>query len=446
MLKIEETMALKAQLDELRPLDPTTEAKVMQKLRLDWNYHSNHIEGNSLTFGETKTLLLHGITAQGKPLKDHFEIKGHDEAIKWVLDVIKKEYPLTEVFIRELHQLLLKEPYEVDAKTPDGKLIKKMIQIGQYKTMPNHVETKTGEMFYFASPEETPAKMTDLMTTYQQQKTERNPILLAAKFHYDFVRIHPFDDGNGRMARLLMNFILLGAGFPPVVIKTEDKINYYAALQQADGGNLDPFIDYIAENLNNSLIIMIRAAKGENIEESDDLDKELFLLGERLKGVKTETKQKSSETILEWLNDSFERFYKKAEQAHEKFGKYYENKELKITTQINGFRNTGIQSIQSIRELLIRQRAGSSGDMEYILFEYEYKGFRDSNDKTFEFESRYQFEFKKNEYRVSVGQKNWTKRHYLPLTDSEINEIIKAMSDTHIAAIKGRLDELDNEK
>src|SRR6476620_9543803 len=93
---------LKNELDSLRPLNGEQEGRIMQKFRLDWNYHSNHLEGNSLTYGETKALILHGITAQGKPLKDHFEITGHDEAIKWIDDVIKEERPLTEHFIREL--------------------------------------------------------------------------------------------------------------------------------------------------------------------------------------------------------------------------------------------------------------------------------------------------------------------------------------------------------
>ena len=93
---------------------------VKQKFRFDWTYHSCALEGNSLTYGETKALLLHGITAQGKPLKDHIEITGHDEAIKWIEELVKGDFPLTENFIRELHTLLLKSPYEVKAITPDG--------------------------------------------------------------------------------------------------------------------------------------------------------------------------------------------------------------------------------------------------------------------------------------------------------------------------------------
>lgn len=272
MNTLQEALSLKAELDALRPITPELERQVLQKLRLDWNYHSNRLEGNSLNYGETKALLLFGITAQGKPLKDHFEITGHNEAIDWVLDVVKGDIPLTESFIRQLHVLLLKEPYTKKAKTAAGEPTSKTIQVGQYKSTDNHVETVTGEMFYFASALETPGKMQALVAWYaaQQAKADVNPILLAAEFHHRFIRIHPFDDGNGRTARILMNFILMRFDYPPAVIKTEDKANYFAVLQQADAGILEPFVAYIAENVNHSLRLMIAGAKGESIDDSID--------------------------------------------------------------------------------------------------------------------------------------------------------------------------------
>lgn len=304
---IQSAIAKKEILDSLRPIDPEHEQRIMQKFRLDWNYHSNHIEGNSLSYGETKALLLFNITAQGKPLKDHFEIKGHNEAIDWVLDVIKDKRELTESFIRQLHELLLKEPYMSDAVTPDGKPTKKRIEIGKYKTHPNHVKTVTGEIFYFATPEETPAKMNDLLSWYHdQRKTESlNPILLAADFHYKFIRIHPFDDGNGRIARILMNFILMQYNYPPVIIKTEDKENYYRALQQADAGIITPFIEYIAGNLDHSLDIMIAGAQGESIEDPDDIEKELLLLEQEINNTnKHVIVQRKNEIVIHQINTS----------------------------------------------------------------------------------------------------------------------------------------------
>ena len=269
METLERAKELKRELDELRPLNPEAEARLLQKLRLDWNYHSNKIEGNSLTYGETKALILFGVTAQGKPLRDHFEITGHNDAINWVFDVVKGGGELTEKFIRELHTLILKEAGWKEALTPDGSPTRRRIEVGKYKTQPNHVITVTGETFYFSSPEETPAKMNELVQWYREECSAKNgdPIKLAAVFHYRFVRIHPFDDGNGRVARILMNFILLSFGYPPVIIKTEDKGEYFRVLQLADAGQLEPFVDYIAANLIETLEMMIATAKGEAVED-----------------------------------------------------------------------------------------------------------------------------------------------------------------------------------
>lgn len=253
---LEKVEQLKAELDSLRPLDPEREGRIWQQFRLEWNYHSNNIEGNSLTFGETKALILFGVTAQGKPLKDHFEITGHNEAINWVLDLVNGETELTEVFIRELHKLILKEPYHIDALTYDGTPTRRKIEVGKYKSQPNHVITSTGETFYFATPEETPAKMQELIEWFRGE-TKKDPIILATEFHYRFVRIHPFDDGNGRVARILMNFILMKYGYPPVIIKTEDKENYYRVLTLADSDQMEPFVEYVATNLIQSLETII---------------------------------------------------------------------------------------------------------------------------------------------------------------------------------------------
>ncbi|WP_367388498.1 hypothetical protein [Lewinella sp. LCG006] len=131
---IAEATSLKKQLDLLRPLSKEEELRIMQKFRLDWNYHSNHLEGNTLSYGETRALILFNITAQGKPLKDHLEITGHNEAVLWILEVVKDDRPLTETFIRELHKLILKEcviPFSDDQKIEkyyDQTLTEKEIQ------------------------------------------------------------------------------------------------------------------------------------------------------------------------------------------------------------------------------------------------------------------------------------------------------------------------------
>ena len=324
--------ALKSELDGLRPLSSEQEKRIMQKFRLDWNYHSSNIEGNSLTLGETKALILFGQTAQAKPLKDHLEVSGHNEAVKSIEEIIRKERPLTEAFIRELHEIILKQPYQVDAITQDGKPTKKWITIGKYKGVPNHVKTQTGEMFYFASPEETPAKMGELMKWFTEEvkNDETHPVILATEFHYRFVRIHPFDDGNGRIARLLMNFVLMLKGFPPAIIKTEEKKEYYNALQQADAGNLDFFFNFVCEQVNKSLELMLKAAHGEEIEDADDLDKKLQLLKVRL-GNDPNSKvnvKVSPEAVKEVIQKSIDPLLKELEKKLVKFDSFFKSRKV----------------------------------------------------------------------------------------------------------------------
>ncbi len=329
---------LKKELDGLRPLSPEAEIRIMQKFRLDWNYHSSHIEGNQLTYGETKALILFGHTAQAKPLKDHLEMSGHDEAIKNIEDVIKQKRPLNENFIRELHILILKEPYEVDVITPDGKPTRRTVQVGKYKSVPNHVKTKTGEIFYFSTPEETPAKMTDLMQWYANNKdnSEIHPVLFATEFHYRFIRIHPFDDGNGRIARLIMNFILMQYGYPPAIIKTEDKLNYFAALEQADADKLEYFFNYVCQQVNRSLELMIKGAKGESIEEDDDLDKKLTLLKQEVEAEdkENETTRLTTNVLKKAYNDWIHMLLCKIAVTTTKFNDFYNEPSHNIFAEI----------------------------------------------------------------------------------------------------------------
>jgi Fic family protein len=365
MTNITTAVALKKELDTLRPISKADELRIMQKFRLDWNFHSNNLEGNSLTFGETKALILFGITAQGKPLKDHLEVTGHDEAIKWVEEVLKEDRPLTENFIRQLHELILKEDYQTDAITPDGEPTKKWVRVGKYKTEPNHVRTVTGEIFYFATPEETPAKMDDLMEWYRENKSEANPILLASEFHYQFIRIHPFDDGNGRTARILMNFILMQFGYPPVIIKTQDKTNYIAALRQADAGIREPFVEYITDNLIRSLEIMIKGAKGEDIEEPDGLDKELAILEKRIESFDKKI-ELDENTIVALFEKSVVPLFRKFIAFCKKFDKFYEKSRFSLHIDGNGSSDLGEQrSINSIRKKITRNTSRFAMYYEY---------------------------------------------------------------------------------
>lgn len=280
---LQEIDLLKVEIDGLRPLPPEVERHIMDQFRLEWTYHSNAIEGNTLTYGETKAFLLHGLTAAGKPFRNYLEMRGHHQALDFLQILVRNQEPLTEAAARELHKIILVEPHHIPAQTADGQPTRRLVQPGQYKMAPNHVRTRTGEIHYFATPEETPALMADLFTWYRQELGQLHLLVLAATFHYRFVIIHPFDDGNGRMARLLMNLLLMQAGYPPVIVPLSGCNEYLLALEQADAdNNLEPFVTLIAQHLFVTLQRYKQSLRGEPQYEVDEWQEGVKRLKERL--------------------------------------------------------------------------------------------------------------------------------------------------------------------
>jgi Fic family protein len=447
---LEKVEQLKTELDSLRPLDGEAEARIMQKFRLDWNYHSNKLEGNSLTYGETKALILFGVTAQGKPLKDHFEITGHNEAINWIMDIVKDERPLTETFIRELHTLLLKESSFKDAVTLEGKPTRRKIEVGKYKTQPNYVITVTGETFYYTSPEETPAKMQELIEWFRKEKenSDVNPVILASLFHYRFIRIHPFDDGNGRVARILMNFILMQFGYPPVIIKTEDKENYYAVLRLADSDQLEPFIEYIAENLERSLEIMIRGARGEDIEEPEDLDKELALLEREFRGIGRRISVVKDEKVMgDLYKKSFIPIANKFIETNLKFSQFYASKNFSVSiNESKTFDDQSSTFLPSQRQAFLGQfRTASRANLHYAFYALSQDGL-----EHYDYSNTIRFDFDLTKYKLVVAASNNEPVHELEklysegIEETDIAEIMRIIANKHKLFIKTKLTEIQN--
>jgi Fic family protein len=247
---LENIDGLKKKFAELQPLSFENRERLDKKFRLEWNFNSNHIEGNTLTYGETELLLIFDQTKGNHELREYEEMKGHDVALKLVYELAAdKERNLSEKFIRELNEILLVRPFYKEAITPDGQPTRRLIKIGEYKSFPNSVRLANGEIFHYPTATETPALMHDLLNWYNEVSTKLHAVEVAAQLHYKFVCIHPFDDGNGRIARLLMNYHLLKNDYLPVIIKSADKRNYLFALREADIGNTEAIILYIANEL-----------------------------------------------------------------------------------------------------------------------------------------------------------------------------------------------------
>jgi len=393
---------LKEEIEKLRPISKENEQRIFQKYRLDWNYHSNAIEGNSLNYGETIAFFMHGVTAKGKPLKDHLDLKGHNQAIDYLQDFIKNNEPFTEKDLRAFHQLLLSEPYEVDAVTSDGKPTKKLIQIGTYKTSPNHVKTRTGEIHFYATPEDTPIKMNELMVWLNEnyKNSEIHPIVLAGIFHHKFVAIHPFDDGNGRMARLLMNLILMHKFYPPIVIKTETRNDYYSVLSMADAGNYLPFIDFLAENMVDSLNIYIKGAKGESLAEPTDFEKEIALFKMQVEGNPDKIELiKSPETLTDLIDSSILPFVQQLDLKLNNLKSLYLNYYNGIIYFNNSNWFYNVDSKINIENFVEEFKKTNLFDLGEIMLVFQFENFKNGTN-SFGIELKLTFEFDKFKYKI----------------------------------------------
>lgn len=232
-----------AKLNKLRPLPKSAVQKLREKFQIEMTYNSNAIEGNSLTLKETFLVINEGITIKGKPLKDHLEAKDHQAALEYLYELVDKDkkHTISEIFIRNLHQIIIQETDKEWA----GRYRNANVIIGGAKhTPPDALQV--------------PQKMRDLIHWLNAQKNKTNIIELSALLHHKLVHIHPFFDGNGRTARLAMNLLLMQTGYPLVIILKNDRKKYYDVLDKADSGTYEPLVKFIAQSIERSLDIYLK--------------------------------------------------------------------------------------------------------------------------------------------------------------------------------------------
>ena len=219
ILALQEAIAgKKAQLDRLRPLPPEALSNLEHYYDVEITYASNAIEGNTLSPVETTLVIEKGVTIGGKPLKDHLEALDHYDAMRYMRELARETTPITESDVRNLHRLVMQR------SRPDI--------AGQYADLPRYVRTETGR-HEFPWPTEVPALMGEFASWLRSAPGTMETAFTA---HRRLVEIHPFNDGNGRTARLLMNLVLIRAGYPPIAVRPEDRPVYVAALQQTQAG------------------------------------------------------------------------------------------------------------------------------------------------------------------------------------------------------------------
>ncbi|KAF0134427.1 MAG: hypothetical protein FD145_652 [Candidatus Saganbacteria bacterium] len=227
----------KALIDKARPLPVVVLDKLTEYLNLEWTYNSNAIEGNTMTRQETMLILKEGLTISGKSMREHLEVTNHKNAIDYVGEILTKVEPVTKDDIKKIHTLILEG---IDNR-----------YAGKYRDVEVYISGST-----YRPPR--PDKLTDLMGQFslwlveRQDKKDFHPVKFAAQAHFKLVDIHPFVDGNGRTARLLMNLILMKYGYPVAIFECEaiKRSSYYSALDIGHKGDLVNFEIMVAQYVN----------------------------------------------------------------------------------------------------------------------------------------------------------------------------------------------------
>ncbi len=312
-------------LEAFQPLPPEFIKNLYEWFRVELTYTSNAIEGNTLSRAETALIVEKGITVEGKSLEEHLEAVNHGEAFNLILEKSKiKRNKITANTILEIHQKILQKIDETNA--------------GRYRNVPVRI---AGSTVIMPNPMKVPNLMDEFIAWLQNAKG--HPIQIAAEAHFKLVSIYPFVDGNGRTARLLMNLLLLQAGYPPAVIRKEDRHKYISSIEKAqlDKNNeeaLDDYLNIIYKSVERSLdmyIGMLTGKEGENTEED-------FLKIGELANLSGETVP----TIRHWTEKGLLKVVDYTQGGYQ----LYEKSSLEVVKKIRELQNTKRLTLEEIKE------------------------------------------------------------------------------------------------
>ena len=325
-MNLDKLTAKKKRLDQHRPLPAALVRNLADWFRIELTFTSNALEGNTLTRQETALVVEKGLTVGGKTLVEHLEATNHARALDWVnAHVNRSPQELTEDDILLIHALILKGIDDEHA--------------GYYRRVPVRISGSTVVM-------PNPLKVPDLMAQLQSwlnNATDLHPVELAAEAHHRLVSIHPFVDGNGRTARLLMNLILLMSGYPPAIIRKRDRLAYINSLEKAQlGGSKADYFALIAKAADRSLNVYLKAIDGKS--GCFDDDQSLLKIGTLAKAV-----GESTSTIRHWTREGLLEVAETTESGYQLYGADM----VQRIEQINALKKQRY-SLKEIKDLLLR--------------------------------------------------------------------------------------------
>ncbi len=450
---------LKEQIDAHGKMSDEIAKRINYKFRLDWNYYSNAMEGNSLTKNETKQLMMDNLTVSGKPFKDIYEMRGHDDQVIEILRIGKGDARISERRIKEMHKAIMHED------DPENKEL-----IGVWKTTNNHIiKGNRGERIDFLPYEEVADAIHELLNTTNAdidahentKKESKSPLLIAFEFHLKYLTIHPFFDGNGRTGRLLMNLLLIRFGYQPIVLSKSSRDLYYKLLAEVQGAGADPndFYSFLGELLIESQQLVLDAIAGKDISEDDDVDKEIMLFKQKLPSSPVDLKVKDDYIIVQVFKNSirplFELFLKKHNQFDDLFidrkignsiqKSFRESKDLEYFDEwVNHIElKESTQTEISFGDRMNLNHFSKLDDIRDMQLRIDFRGFNKNGINVFDDYSEIKIVFEQYKYSVANDrghfQDKYQKFYSQSYTEQEMIEIVNEKTKSFLEKLKSQV-------
>jgi Fic family protein len=428
--------------------------KINNKFRLEWNFNSNSMEGNTLTIEETRSVMVGNLDVHQKPIKDVLEMKGHDEVISEILKIGKGEQRLSERRIKDIHLGIMHE------EDPERKK-----KIGNWKPENNEIFNHKGEKYTFVDWELVPERMHDLLNKTNaaidailaNSKNAPHSIDVALQFHLEYLEIHPFYDGNGRTARILTNLILIALGYTPFWITKDERSIYYNFISdiQSYGGEKEAFYLYMAGLIERSELLVLDVIEGKDIEDEDDFEKELELLKRQLRAKDDKVLPKSNEIIKELYENSYRKLFEHLIEKTRKFDEMFVEKKIQCSAESNRSSNRGLEYLDEFFENLYEAKSNTVDNIygeepkqkriEDLRININYDGFIHDGTNTFSQYTNIWVMFQQYYYIINDTNSQSDNNFFLkklysePLTTDEIKIIVNKLSKKLFEDIKAAI-------
>lgn len=434
--KLQQIDELQEKINSYGKLPDDVLKKINYKFRLEWNYTSNSMEGNSLTKSETRSVMIGNITVSGKPIKDVLEVKGHDEVITTIIKMGKGELNISEKRIKDIHTGIMHE------EDPEKK-----VQIGQWKKDQNYLFNYKNERFDFVAPADVPDKMHELVNWVnaereritRQDKGALHPVMLALRFNLEYVTIHPFYDGNGRTSRILTNLILIAYGYPPLYIKENERSAYYQYLGdiQGYGGEPDVFFEYMADLIIRSQGLVLNAVEGKELDEPEDWEKKLLLIKAQTAGNEHIRVVRSDRAVRKVVLNSVIPLIKSLVDKLTQFD------ELFTTSRMVFYKGNSGRQIPDVDFIRVQVENTPADFNTNLHFTYELDGFKRNGKNPFYCRATIYWDFNDYMYLTGVNDNDHGRRrkHFFDeyYSDIEVSEYVNVCANKIIEEIEAQL-------